>query len=181
MTPRRTHVVNYVLYQSGWIAAVGGAAIGWPLAGAVVALVLTAVHVALAREPARESTLVVAALIAGLLTERALIAAGTYTQLAGAPVGAWPPLWLIALWAQFATTWRYSLAGVFARWWRAALFGAAGGPLAFLAGARLGAVTLAVPETTALVGLGGAWAMALAALAVLAAVVGGGTPGRYRG
>lgn len=181
MTSRRTHLANYAAYQLGWIAAVGGAAVGAPVAGAVVAFALTAAHVGLARERAREAALVAAAVATGLVVERLLIAEGTYRLLAAAPVGAWPPPWLVALWAQFATTWRYSLATVFARWWTAALFGALGGPLAFVAGARVGAVVLATPLTPALVRLGVAWAVALAVLALTTRVVGGGTPGVYRG
>lgn len=181
MTPRRTHLVNYAAYQAGWIAAVGGAAVGAPAAGAAVALALTAAHVALAGERVREAALVAAAIAAGLVVERLLIAEGTYRLLAGAPVGVWPPPWLVALWAQFATTWRYSLTTVFARWWTAALFGALGGPLAFVAGARLGAVELATPMTPALGRLSVAWAVALALLAVVTRAVGRGAPGAYRG
>lgn len=180
MTPRRTHLVNYAAYQIGWIAAVGGAAIGAPAAGAAVAFALTAAHVVLARERAREAALVGAAIVTGVVVERLLIAEGTYRLFADAPVGAWPPPWLLALWAQFATTWRYSLATVFARWWTAALFGAVGGPLAFIAGARLGAVALATPVTPPLVRLGVAWAVALTVLALATRAIAGGRAGAYR-
>ncbi len=180
MTPRRTHLVNYAAYQVGWIAAVGGAAIGSPVAGAVVAFALTAAHVGLARERGREAALVAAAILTGLVVERLLIAEGTYRLFGGGPVDRWPPPWLVALWAQFATTWRYSLTAVFARWWMAALFGALGGPLAFVAGARVGAVALATPMTPALVRIGVAWAVALAVLALTTRRVGRGTPGAYR-
>jgi hypothetical protein len=44
------------------------------------------------------------------------------------------------MWAQFATTFRFSLRTMITRPIPAALFGAAGGPIAFLAGERLGAV-----------------------------------------
>jgi hypothetical protein len=51
---------------------------------------------------------------------------------------------------------------------RAALFGAVGGPVAFVAGERLGAVTLARPLAPSLLVLGLAWGVALAACAVVA-------------
>lgn len=181
MSPPRTRLLNYAAYQIGWLAAVGGAAGGWPTAGAVVSLTLTGAHVVLAREREREAQLVVAALLMGLVVERALIAVGTYRLLAGGPPGAWPPLWLLALWGQFATTWRYSLAAIFSRPWRAALFGAVGGPLAFVAGERVGAVVLWAPVIPTLSGLAVAWSLALAALALTNRVVANGAPGGYRG
>jgi len=72
-----------------------------------------------------------------------------------------PPPWLVALWAQFATTFRFALAGVIKHPVRAVLFGAAGGPLAFLAADRLGAVTLLPPISTGLLRLSLVWAAAL--------------------
>lgn len=51
----------------------------------------------------------------------------------------------MAMWAQFATTFRFSLRSVMTKPIRAALFGAAGGPVAFLVGDRLGAVILLPP------------------------------------
>ena len=76
------------------------------------------------------------------------IAAGRYFT-SGTVIDAPRPLWLLAMRAQFATTFRFSLRTVITRPIRAALFGAAGGPIAFLAGERLGAVTLLPPLSTA--------------------------------
>jgi hypothetical protein len=66
------------------------------------------------------------------------------------------PIWIIALWAGFATTLNRSL-----RWMRnktllAILFGAIGGPLAYIAAEKLGAVTL---TNTSLVVLSFGWAI----------------------
>jgi Protein of unknown function (DUF2878) len=57
--------------------------------------------------------------------------------------------WLLVMWGQFATTFRFSLRGVMRRPLFAGLFGATGGPIAFLAGERLGAVILLPPLRTA--------------------------------
>jgi hypothetical protein len=72
-----------------------------------------------------------------------------------------PPPWLLALWAQFATSFRFSLRAVITRPVRAVLFGAVGGPVAFLAGARLGALTLLPPLPSGLARLSVTWAVAL--------------------
>jgi len=95
-------------------------------------------------------------------------------------VEALPPPWLLAMWAQFATTFRYSLRSVVARSTRAALFGAAGGPIAFLAGERLGAVTLLPPLTPGLLRLSISWAIALVVFSVVVRRVARGRHGpRY--
>lgn len=171
MSPGRAHLVNYLAYQIGWAAAVGGAALGHGAAGAAVAAVLTLGHVALARDRAAETLLVVAALGTGAVVESWQIGQGTYRLLEGAPATGLPPAWLLALWAQFATTFRFCLARVVGRPWAAALFGALGGPLAFLAGERLGAVVLWAPVAPGVARLVVAWALALAWLSVVTRLV----------
>lgn len=178
MSARATFLLNYLAYQVGWLAAIAGAGTGHGIAGAVVAAVLTAGHVILARERGLEAALVVAALLVGWGVESWQLAAGTYRLLEGAPATTVPP-WLLALWAQFATACRFSLARVMTRPWRAALFGALGGPVAFLAGERLGAVNLQTPLLPTLTRLLVAWALALAALAWLARAM--GESAGYRG
>ena len=81
------------------------------------------------------------------------------------------------MWAQFATTFRFSLRSVVTRPVLAVLFGAAGGPIAFLAGERLGAVTLLPPLGQSLFRLSISWAIALV---VFSAVVLRVAPERIR-
>jgi hypothetical protein len=89
------------------------------------------------------------------------IAADTYRFTSGTVTDSLPPPWLLAMWAQFATTFRFSLRSVVTRPVPAVLFGAAGGPIAFLAGERLGAVTLLPPLAYGLLRLSVSWAIAL--------------------
>ena len=162
MTPRATTLVNYAAYQAGWFAAVVGAARGHGDAGAALAAALIALHLWLARDRDRELGLVVLATATGLAVEAWQLQAGTYRLLSGAVPATLPPAWLLALWAQFATTFCYSGRTVLARPVTAMLFGALGGPLAFLAGARLGAVELTTPLWPGLVRLAVGWTAALA-------------------
>jgi non-ribosomal peptide synthetase component F len=65
---------------------------------------------------------------------------------------------MVALWAMFATTLNVSLRALRARPWLAAALGAAGGPLAYYAGARLGALQLAdFHAGLAAIAVGWAW------------------------
>jgi hypothetical protein len=178
---RHTSLINYALYQAGWFACVLGAASDRPWTGFLIAALLVGVHLTLSLERRLEARLVMLSTAVGAVVELVQIAAGTYRFTSGTVIDAFPPPWLLAMWAQFATTFRFSMRPVIARPMRAALLGAAGGPIAFLAGERLGAVTLMPPLTHGLVRLSISWAIALV---VFSAVVRRATPAetapRYR-
>ena len=158
---RHAQLVNYALYQIGWFACVLGGASHRPWTGCLIALILIGVHLALSVERALDVRLVVLAAAIGGIVEMLQIAAGTYRFTSGTVIDALPPPWLLAMWAQFATTLRFSLRSVVTRPVPAMLFGAAGGPLAFLAGERLGAVTLLPPIAYGLLRLSVSWAIAM--------------------
>jgi hypothetical protein len=76
------------------------------------------------------------------------------------------PYWIVAMWVLFATTLNVGM-----RWLRrstaiAAVAGAIGGPLAFFAGASIGAVELVSPAI-ALIAIGIGWAVMLPLLVKL--------------
>ena len=158
---RHAQLVNYSLYQIGWSACVLGGASHRPWTGLSIAVILVGVHLALSVERAVEVRLVVLATAVGAVVEMTQIAAGTYRFTSGTVTDALPPPWLLAMWAQFATTFRFSLRNVITRPVLALLFGAAGGPIAFLAGERIGAVTLLPPLGLGLLRLSISWALAL--------------------
>ena len=158
---RHTQLVNYTLYQIGWFACVLGAASQRPWTGCLIAMILVGVHLALSVERFLEVRLVLLATAVGAAVEMMQIAAGTYCFTSGTVNEALPPPWLLAMWAQFATTFRFSLRRVVTCPVLAVLFGAAGGPIAFLAGERLGAVTLLPPLAYGLLRLSVSWAIAL--------------------
>ena len=158
---RHTQLINYALYQIGWFACVLGGASQRPWTGFLIAMILVGVHLALSVERSIEVRLVVLATGVGAVVEMIQIAAGTYRFTSGTVTDALPPPWLLAMWAQFATTFRFSLRSVITRPVPAMLFGAAGGPIAFVAGERLGAVTLLPPLAYGLLRLSVSWAIAL--------------------
>lgn len=172
---KHTHPINYALYQVGWFACVLGAASHRPWTGFLVAVILIGVHLTLSLERSLEARLLVLATVVGAVVEMVQMAAGTYRFTSGTVNSALPPPWLLAMWAQFATTFRFSLRRVIRRPLYAALFGATGGPIAFLAGARLGAVILLPPLTQGLLRLSISWAIALV---IVSAVVRRVTPER---
>jgi hypothetical protein len=127
--------------------------------------------VALATAPAVEVATSLAAPatapVVALATGPDLASASLATTSAGAAL---PPPWMIALWANFATTLNLSLAGLQTRPWLAALLGLVGGPLAYWGGAGLGAMTFVAP-LPALIALGLGWALLTPLLLALAATL----------
>jgi hypothetical protein len=138
-------------------------------------MILIGVNLALSMERSLEVRLVVLATAVGAVVEMIQIAAGTYCFTSGTMTDALPPPWLLAMWARLATTFRFSLHSVITRPGPAVLFGAAGGPIAFLAGERLGAVALLPPLAHGLIRLSISWAIALV---VFSAIVRRVTPER---
>jgi hypothetical protein len=140
------NLYNFVAYQIAWFAAILGAAHGHAWAGIAVALLVTGAHLWL-RAQALEFRLVIAAAFMGIVVDNLLVAT---SQVRFASAGGLPfaPLWMLGLWIAFATTLNHSMLWLMRRPWTAALGGAIFGPLAYLAGEKLGALTLPTPVTS---------------------------------
>ena len=157
----RQVVVNFVLFQLGWLACVVGGAQGWALWGALFSLLIVLRHLQCAQNMRKETHLLLLAGAIGLVWESALVNAGLliYPDPIAELVGiALAPYWILTLWLIFATTFNVSMRWLKTRLWLAVPFGAIGGPLAFVAGEKLGAVIIAEPQTT-LVVLAIGWAI----------------------
>lgn len=139
--PSSTVVANVLLSQAGWFACVTGAAHGWGWLGPAVATAVVAWHVARAAEPRLEAALIGLIAFVGASFETVMVRSGWVRFDAGVmPFEGVAPVWMVALWALFATNLNVSLRALHGRWQLAALLGAIGGPLAYLSGARLGAL-----------------------------------------
>lgn len=160
-------VTNAVLYQVGWFACVLGAANGVPWIGLAVVGAVAAWHIAQARDRGREIRLLLLATGIGVLFETLLVQTGWMRFHAGVWIAGVAPAWMVALWANFATTLNVSLRPLRDRLWAAALLGGVGAPLAYFAGSRLGALEL-TETVPALVAIGAGWLLLAPALFVAA-------------
>lgn len=163
MTAIPPAIVNVVLYQIGWLAAVGGASQDYPWVGTSIALACLVGHLALASHRRNELGLVAVAGLVGLGVDSSLVGLGLLDFSSGGVVSWLCPPWIVVMWMQFATTFRYSLRWLLGRPMRAVGFGAVGGPLAYEIGARLGAVTFG-QHAVALVTLALVWSVAVPGL-----------------
>lgn len=142
-TGLRLLVPNLVLFQAGWFAAVLGAANGMSWLGPLAIGFILAFHLYRASERSREGLLILAILLVGFVFE-SLLAFSGWVAYPGHE--SWiAPLWMIALWGNFATTLNVALRSLRSRTWLLALLGMVGGPLAYWGGASLGAMTWLEP------------------------------------
>jgi len=161
-------LINLTLFKAGWIAAVVSAAASFPTAGTLVIAVAAFVHIARAEDRQHEIRLLALAAVIGLLWESALVSTGLVQYGAQGVLPGIAPFWIVAMWVLFATTLNVGM-----RWLRksavvAALAGAIGGPLSFVAGEKAGAVTF--PDASAaLFAIGLGWAVFLPLLVRFAA------------
>lgn len=175
MNPSHRNLLNFVVFQVAWFACVLGGARGLELAGTLSVAAAVALHVALARRPAVAVTLVAVVATIGLLWDSLVVTLGLMSYPSGSPAPGLAPVWIVAMWALFATTLNLSLGWLQGRPVLAALLGAVGGPLAYFAGHRLGGIDLPDPALALLVqGLG--WALLMPLLAWLATRLNGFEP-----
>lgn len=160
-------LINFALFQLGWLACVllGRGQYHW--LGPLIVVVVVAYHLATSPTSAAERRLLMYALAIGAVWENVLTLGGVVVYPSGHLFGVLAPIWIVAMWALLATTLNLSLRWLHGRMGLALAFGAIGGPMAFLAGERLGAVTFPQP-VFALAILSAGWGVLFMVLILLA-------------
>ena len=159
--------INLAVFKVAWTAVVVSAAAGAPVIGVIAVAAAVGIHLWYSDNPDTEIRLLMAAAALGLCWESALVITDLVEYSSGTWLPGLAPFWIVAMWVLFATTLNVGM-----RWLRrntavAAIAGAAGGPLAFFAGASIGAVEFASPAIAlACISIG--WAMMLPLLVKLA-------------
>ena len=158
---------NFILFQIGWFSCViGGASSTYYWSGVVVVAGIIAVHLFRAHNVRDEVVLILVTTALGAAWDSAVLTAGLYIFANGVVFAGVVPFWMIAMWALFATTLNVSMSWMKDRYLLAAVFGAVGGPVAYYAGHRLGAVEFS-DTLTALTVIGAGWAVIMPLLVLL--------------
>jgi len=162
----RNPVLNLIAYQCAWFACILSAAKGTPWIGSMVALLVVVWHVANARLPKSELALIAWSGVIGLSWESVIVQAGWIAYPSGNLISGIAPHWIVALWLVFATTFNVSL-----KWFKnhlsiVSLFGLIGGPVAYYAGSKFGALTLTPIKGLTAIAIG--WAVLMPILMVIA-------------
>ena len=155
-------LANLVAFQLGWFAAVLGAAHGMPWLGVIVVPPVLLLNMILSDDWKRELHLALAAAAMGFVFDSTMTALGAFAPVPYVFPPPFSPLWMVMLWINQATTLNGCLAWLRGRYLLGAIFGAIGGPFAYLGGAKLGAA--AIPSTNQLLMLAAAWTLAFPAL-----------------
>ncbi|WAC72708.1 DUF2878 domain-containing protein [Roseateles sp. SL47] len=151
-------VAEFCLFQGAWFACVLGAAhgeVGW---GVLAVVVWVLISWSLSDQRRVDVMLALQAVTMGLVWDTWMLRGGWVDYAAPGPAALWAPVWILALWALFATLVRGPLSWLHGRPWLAALLGAIGGPMSYLAAVRLGAGRFPDPTQSLLV-LGMGWAV----------------------
>jgi hypothetical protein len=138
-------IINFVVFQIAWFACVLGAAHGMPWQAFLFVLIAVFSQLMLNNINLKNEILLIALIaIIGAIFDQMIINHQLILYQSHGWNNAIVPIWIIGLWIAFASTINLSL-----RWLRdyplvAILFGAIGGPLAYLGAEKLGAVTLSI-------------------------------------
>jgi hypothetical protein len=160
-------IYNFVLFQLSWFACVLGGAHGLPWFGPLAVGGFVALHLSRASRPLDEAWLLVGAALIGMSFDSLLVVLGWLAYPSGQWHPALAPYWIVTMWVAFAATLNASLSWLKGRALTAALFGAVGGPLAYLAGEKLGGVVF-VDRIAALAMLAVGWGLIMPILVRLA-------------
>jgi hypothetical protein len=160
-----THpLISFLAFQLCWFACVVGASRGLPWLGPVVVAVFAALHLwatPAGRPRAGQAWLLGLTAVIGYAADSALVLSGVLSFPPHASLG-WPSsAWMVALWVAQAATLTGAMSWLADRYLVGAVFGAVGGPLAYLAGVRLGAAILGPSQSAALVVVAIEWALAM--------------------
>lgn len=150
-------LVNFAAFQIGWFSCVLGASNGYPLAGPIVVLLVTALHLSFAYEPRKELSLILIAAVVGACFDSLVVQTGWIAYPNGILLDGTAPYWIVAMWLLFATTLNVSLRWMHRNYAISALFGFVGGPLSYIAGAKLGGLVF-IETAPALAALAIGWA-----------------------
>ena len=161
-------IVNFIGFQIGWAACVISVAQDQIIFAIFVTLSIVAFHLKRHNYPA-EYYIILIATVTGFVWETLLLASGWLSYGQSDVAIKFAPIWLVAMWALFATTINSSLAWLKERWLLASLMGGVFGPLAFMAGEKLGAVQL--NSSLALLALAIGWSIILPLLLWLADIL----------
>ena len=134
-------VLNLVRYQCAWFATVLGAAGSHEWLGDLIAVFMIGLHIRQAPSPRTEIRTILAILLIGALWEFGVVQLKIVAyRFSYAIIGV--PVWILLLWAAFATTLNGCLGWLRERLLLASLLGGILGPLSWYGGAKLNALTV---------------------------------------
>lgn len=150
-------IINFILFQVSWFACVIGASYNLPWLGVAVTTAVVCWHLHHAKPLLAEVRLMLCALIIGASFDQLLLSFALVDYMHHGWSTTLVPVWIMALWLGFSTVLNVSLRWMRGRHIIAIVFGAVGGPLAYIGAEKLGAVVLMGYPSYIALGIG--WAI----------------------
>ena len=173
-------LINVAAFKLGWLSSVFGGAQHLPWLGPTVVFVAVALHLARVQRPSSELVLIVSCGLIGAVFDSALVAAGWVTFPSGMFSDLMAPYWIVTMWMLFGTTINMSMRWMRGRPLLASAFGFVGGPLAYVAGHKIGGIEF-VDQPAALAMLAIGWAVIMPLLMQLGERLDGVSPESSQG
>ncbi|MDF2178211.1 DUF2878 domain-containing protein [Aliiglaciecola sp. CAU 1673] len=151
---------NAAWFQCFWFLAILGKTTMLPALAALLLL-----HVVLHSQPMSELRMMIMGAGFGLLIDGLLTNMGIFVFEPAISVVI--PLWLLGLWIAFCATLRNSLSFLLNKPLLGLVLGSITGPMSYLAGMKLGAVTFGLPMLHTLLIISAIWALLMPTLAFL--------------
>lgn len=152
---------NIVSLNLAWFICVWAAAQGRPWLGVIAVAVLVAIHVGLVPARRRELLLIASMGCFGYVADSIPTLLGVYAFPEASQLGGPSPLWMVALWCNFATAPSVALYWMAGRPALSALLGAIGGPMAYFAGMQFGGMVAPLGTGPLLATVAIEWAIAM--------------------
>lgn len=160
--------VNLCGFQlAWWLAVLVGDAV-WSLLFVFIAL-----HLLFHRHPAAEAKVIFVTASLGFLLDTLLMYLGVFEF---AYPSVLPPIWLAALWCCFAATLNQGLSWLSNKLFIAAVIGGVAGPLSYLGGMQMGAVSFGQPLWLSIGLLMLMWSLLLPTLMIIATTLSSENP-----
>ena len=173
-------LINVAAFKLGWLSSVFGGAQQLPWLGPVVVFIAVALHLSRAERPRSELMLIASCGLIGAVFDSVLVAAGWVTFPSGMFSDVMAPYWIVTMWMLFGTTINMSMRWMRGRPFLASAFGLVGGPLAYVAGHKIGGIQF-VDQAAAIAMLAVGWAVIMPLLMQLGERLDGVSPDSARG
>lgn len=160
---------NWFWFYFGFVAALSGSNMGYPVLGPIVIVGWLTGHLVNAKQPWGEIKLLLGSSVMGYVCDGIITQAGVL-KFHEPTTWYWPiPLWMLMMWPNFAATLNSSMKWLQGRYQLGAIMGAVAGPFSYYGGVKWGAVDLGVSFWLAMIVLGIEWALAMPVLLWLSA------------
>lgn len=161
-------VTNLVFFKIVWAASLFGVVLGYAWAGLAMLALFVAWHAHAAPTARADFVLAGIAVVIGLALDTLYVRAGLIAYEGNLLWSNAAPIWILALWANFALTMNGCLGWLRQRRVLAAALAFVCGPLSYYGGIALGTATITGDRWMLFAAIGVAWAVALPLLLALA-------------